>query len=54
MTLEEILTALDAQMELDTIRGNIDLAELRGEITPQEADEARRALLTPLGREFAE
>lgn len=44
MTIDELLTLLDAQMEADTIRGNIDLAELRGEITPEQAQEAREAL----------
>ena len=45
MTIEEILNALDAQMELDEISANIDLAEMRGEITPEQAEEARDILI---------
>lgn len=45
MTIEEILAALDLQMELDEISANIDLAELRDEITLQQASEARDILI---------
>jgi len=42
MDFDEIMQALDAEAERVEIEANIDLAELRGEITPEQAAEARQ------------
>lgn len=45
MDFDQLMDELDAEIEREEIRANIDFAELRGEITPQQAAEATAALL---------
>lgn len=47
MTFDELVAALDADAERSEIAANIDLAELRGELTPEQAEELRE-ILTPV------